>query len=332
LNTAQRTTLASRGVFIPYNGFPTNQTVRQSLRPFPQYNNGANPAQAPLGKTWYDSLQVNVTKRFGYGLAFNANYTFSKALEAMDSLDIYNRDLAKNIGNDLPHQFRMNIEYTVPRLQRGIFQNPILSEIFSDWGLGWYMQYQSATRLGRPNSTGTDPLSNWLGYPTGGSPMPAQLKKDADGKYMNPYAVNWVDYDGNVHPEPLDINCHCYDPATTLVLNPDAWENVPNGQWGADFTDLRFFRGFRWPQENANVSRNFRFGPERNIVFHIRVEFQNVFNRMRLGNAQGLPNVGSFTSAPTQQDGLYTGGFGTIVPQNGTPGARTGTFIARIQF
>lgn len=324
LNAAQRSTLASRGVFIPYNGFPTNQTVRQSLRRFPQYNTGIIPAQAPLGKTWYDSLQVVVTKRFSYGLAFNANYTFSKSLDAMSSPDIFNRDLAKNLGNDLPHQFRMNIEYTVPRLQRGIFENRVLSEIFSDWGVGWYMQYQSAPTLGRPGSTGTDPLNNWLGR----GPGPAQLKKDENGKYMNPYAVNWVDYDGKVHPEPLDLNCRCYDPTKTIVLNPNVWENVPNGQWAADFTELRFFRGIRQPQENANLSRNFRFGPERNIVFHIRIEMQNVFNRLRLPQ----PALGNFTAVPTQQDGMYTGGFGTLVPQNGTAGSRTGTFIARIQF
>ncbi len=40
---------------------------------------------------------------------------------------------------------------------------------------------------------------------------------------MSPYAVNWTDYDGKVHAEPLDINCHCYDPTKTQVLNPLAW-------------------------------------------------------------------------------------------------------------
>ena len=46
---------------------------------------------------------------------------------------------------------------------------------------------------------------------------------------MNPYAVNWTDLNGNVHPEPLDINCGCYDPTKTQVLNPNAWVAVPDG-------------------------------------------------------------------------------------------------------
>jgi hypothetical protein len=34
--------------------------------------------------------------------------------------------------------------------------------------------------------------------------------------------------------DPLDINCHCFDPTNTVVFNPYAWENVPNRQWGVD--------------------------------------------------------------------------------------------------
>src|SRR5262249_22937490 len=49
-------TAVSRGITLPYTGFPTNQTVAQSLRPFPQF--GTIPVSGPpLGKTWYDSLQ-----------------------------------------------------------------------------------------------------------------------------------------------------------------------------------------------------------------------------------------------------------------------------------
>ncbi len=84
-NCAQRSTLASRGITgFPYADFPTNQTVRQSLFPFPQYNSNGL-AGAPLGNTWYDSLQVNVTQRFSHGLSFNLNYNYSKNLDTMTS-------------------------------------------------------------------------------------------------------------------------------------------------------------------------------------------------------------------------------------------------------
>ena len=51
---------------------------------------------------------------------------------------------------------------------------------------------------------------------------------------MSPWSVNWTDYSGNHHTTPLDINCHCFDPTTTQVLNPAAFTNVPNGQFAAN--------------------------------------------------------------------------------------------------
>ncbi len=62
--------------------------------------------------------------------------------------------------------------------------------------------------------------------------------------------------------DPIDINCHCFDPTKTVVLNPDAWENIPAGQFGAQQASLRFFRGIRRPTENAKISSVFRI-PER---------------------------------------------------------------------
>ena len=58
------------------------------------------------------------------------------------------------------------------------------------------------------------------GLPAGG----AQLKIDpATGQPLNPWSVNWVDYDGKQRTDPIDINCHCFDPAKTQVLTPAAF-------------------------------------------------------------------------------------------------------------
>ncbi|MEO5922983.1 MAG: carboxypeptidase-like regulatory domain-containing protein [Bryobacteraceae bacterium] len=333
-NTAARTTLASRGITgIPYASFPTSQNVRQSLRDYPQYTNG-NLAGAPLGNTWYDSFQLTVTQRFTRGLSFNMNYNFSKNLDLMSATDVFNRANGKSFsGNDRPHSLRMTLQYVVPKVSG----NRFVSYALSDWGLGAYLAYESAAALARPSSNGTVPLSLFLGR----GPGSAQLKKDADGSYMNPYSVNWVDYDGKQRTDPLDINCHCYDPTKTQVLNPNAWENIPNGQWAADQSDLRFFRGIRIPTENANFSRNFRM--KEGVTLNVRVEFNNIFNRMMFltpGGASAGPSVaGNFITPPTRfaagsgaSAGLYSGGFGTISVLNGLGGQRTGTFVARLTF
>ena len=117
-------------------------------------------------------------------------------------------------------------------------------------------------------------------------------------------------------------------------MNPLAWENVPNGQWGADQGSLRFYRGIRLPAENANISRNFRFGKEGRFNLNVRVEFNNMFNRMQL---PGPSTAGNFATTPTKfvtgaNTGLYSGGFGTYGVLSGLGGQRTGTFVARIQF
>jgi hypothetical protein len=333
LSAAQRSTLAARGVVLPYSNFPTSQNVRQSLRDYPQYTT-SGLAASPLGNTWYDSLQINATQRFSHGLSFNVNYNFSKNLDTMTSIaDPYNRRLSKNLSQwDLPHQLRITAQYVVPSMRNrgwGVLSNRLVSYALADWGLGIYFAYQSAGVMGRPTSNGPVPLSQFLGYGPGG----AQLKIDpATGKYMNPWSVNWVDNSGKQRTDPLDINCHCYDPTKVQALNPNAWENIPDGQWGNDLSTLRFFRGVRLPEESANFSRNFRI--REGIDLNVRVEFTNVFNRMRLPN----PSIaGNFANAPTRftsgpNAGLYSGGFGTFNVLGGTQGQRTGSFVARLTF
>jgi len=328
LTAAQKATLAARGVNIPYSSFPTTQTVRQSLLPFPQYTSTFAPTLAPLGKTWYDSLQVTVTKRYSHGLTLNGNYTYSKNLDLMSSPDIFNRQLGKDLSaNDLPNQFRLTAEYTTPNLRKsgmGVLSNRAVSALLADWGVGWYMQYQSAGILPRPLSVGATPISQWLGR----GPGPAQL---VPGQSL--WSTNWTDLDGVHHTDPLDINCRCYDPTKTIVLNPAAWANVPDGQWAAQTSSIRDYRGFRLPTENLNLSRTFRMGKEGRVVLNLRGEFQNIFNRLRLPN----PTTTGFAAAPSTQkggtyDGLYNGGFGTVVPITGTTGQRSGTLIGRLTF
>jgi hypothetical protein len=250
----------------------------------------------------------------------------------MSSPDVFNRSLGKDLGGfDLPHQFRLTLQYQVPEFHDigvPLLSNKIVSYALSGWGLGTYLNYQSAALEGRPSSNGTTPISQFLGRGPGG----AQLKKDANGNYMNPWSVDWTDYAGVHHTDPLDVNCHCYDPTKTVALNPAAWENIPNGQWGADQSSLRFFRGMRIPTENANFSRNFRL--RERVTLNVRVEFNNVFNRMQLPN----PSIaGNFATLPNKfntgaNTGLYSSGFGTFSVLSGTAGQRTGTFVGRITF
>ena len=319
LTSAQDATLASRGLGLPYSGFPTNQTVLQGLLSFPQFNS-LTPAAAPLGDSWYDGLQVVATQRLYHGLTLNANYVYSKSLALLSSPDPYNRELGKNLSAlDLPNRFRLSATYTVPTQRNGIFTNKILSYIVSGWQTGWYLQYQSAPILALPASPTVDPISYWLGY----GPGPAQM---VPGQSL--YATTWTNNNGVVENSPLNINCGCFNPQKTDVLNPAAWSAVPPGQFAADQSSIRYYRGFRYPSENANFGRNFRLREK--VTLQLRVDWTNIFNRLELPQ----PTTTGYTAAPTQVNGAYTGGFGTVIPTagNGITGMRSGQVIVRISF
>jgi TonB dependent receptor len=333
LTPAQKSALASAGLtqFLPYSNFPQSQTVRQALLPFPQYSGVMQPLGAPDGKTWYDALQLKFTKRYSHGLILNANYTWSKNLALIGTPDPSNRSLGKTLSPyDVPHQLRVSAQYEVPRLTSGIFKNKVLSYAVSGWGTGWYLNYQSASLVGLPASAGSSPLSNFLGY----GPGPAQLIPG-----MSPWSVDWFDKSGAHHTDPLNINCGCFDVTKTVVLNPAAFTNVPDGQFAANESSNRSFRGFRYPSENANFSRTFRI--KERYVLQIRAEFTNIFNRVQYAIATGQTsaiNLGNFATAPTAfssgpYKGLYSGGFGTITPETiGAVNPRAGTIVARITF
>ncbi len=154
-NTAARTVLASRGITgFPYANFPTSQTVRQSLVDYPQYT-GNGLQGSPLGKTWYDSFQLSVTKRMSHGLQLNMNYNFSKNLDLMTAPDVFNRKVGKNLSvNDSPHQLRLTAQYQVPELRRSG-----LAVVSNKWGFlrpvrmgHWNLPgYQSAPLMARPH-------------------------------------------------------------------------------------------------------------------------------------------------------------------------------------
>jgi hypothetical protein len=221
----------------------------------------------------------------------------------------------------------------------------VVSNVLGDWAIGTYLQYQSAAILARPNSVSSFPISNYLGR----GPGSAQLVIGTDGKPMSPWAVNWKDLNGVVHPEPLDINCRCFDPTNLQVqqadgtfkaggvLNPNAWVNIPDGQWANSFSAIRDYRGFRYPSENLNLGRTFRI--KERVSLQVRVEFANAFNRIQLpqptqGNGPGATFTNKITTqtTPGQYFGAINGGFGSVVPINGTPNSRTGLFIGRLQF
>jgi hypothetical protein len=314
----------------PYPGFPLTQTVAQSLRPYPQYTNVATYWD-PLGKTWYDALQMKATQRLRHGLSLVSTFTWSKTLTLGAERDpnpgstgnavfnnVFNRNNNKYLSiYDQPFQFNISANYTTPRANWGnSFGGKSASWFARDWTFGVFLKYSSGLPLEVPVESNTTPTLGalYLGQTT---------------------------FDDRVPGQPLflqNLNCHCFDPQKTLVLNPAAWVEPPPGQWGTSAAYYNDYRAQRHPVENVNFGRTFRIKERASL--NIRAEFTNIFNRAVLNN----PNSSNIKATiATNQYGNYTSGFGsytsltTSIGGAGVAGIinnapRNGMIVARITF
>ena len=133
--------------------------------------------QAPVGKSWYDSLQTKMTKRFSHGLTATATYTFSKTLDSTTNAgSIYDRGSFKGLAvNDYPNMFTMSIDYTVPAF--GIVKrHGIARLLLSDWRITTIDTFQSGNAAGLPDLEQLDrQLSLDRLHQNGSRPGPASL-------------------------------------------------------------------------------------------------------------------------------------------------------------
>ena len=303
---------------LPYTGYPLTATVAQSLRPFPQFTNTPTPLWAPLGASWYNSLQMRVIQRMSHGLSVSYNFTWSKTLtngiEGQIN-DVFNRQQNKYLSSlDRPLVSNINITYTAPA--PSFTQNKIARYAMRDWTLGALLTYASGTPILVPNAS-----ANLLS---------TQLFQT--NSYLN-----------RVPGQPLflqDLNCHCFDPTKTLVLNPAAWSLPAAGTFGTSAAYYDDYRNQRHPVENFNVGRTFRIRESMSLA--LRAEFVNIFNRTVLPNPSSttpltpatcfVSGVSGASGACTTPGATIASGFGFIQTAAIPGGTRTGQIVARFRF
>lgn len=89
-------------------------TRRQLLLPYPQFG-AVRLTNEPVGKLWYDSLQMQFQKRYSAGLTMNANYTWSKNIEALAFMNDQDPEPSKVIAaQDRTHRFVVSSVYQLP--------------------------------------------------------------------------------------------------------------------------------------------------------------------------------------------------------------------------
>ncbi|PWT98926.1 MAG: hypothetical protein C5B51_28390 [Terriglobia bacterium] len=326
-----------------YPGFPANSTLNQALRPYPQWNGVPPFLGPPLGDTWYDSLQAKLTKRYSHGLDTQVAFTWQKELTLGANSDtnyltpnaglindVFNYQQNKQIsGFSRPFLLVISANYTTPRLNGQGAALKALSWIARDWTLGTVLRYQSGAVLRSAASNNA---------------LLAQLDRGATN---NPAVWGGgTTFQNRVEGQPLflvDPNCHCFDPNTTLALNPKAWVDAAPGQFG---TAAPYYSNYRWqrqPAESLAFGRTFRFKERASV--NIRAEFQNIFNRLFLSAPCGLATAGAAAASTcnpqaattrNQLTGNLTGGYGYMNMVPGTvgfaPQPRSGQLVARFVF
>jgi hypothetical protein len=289
----------ARGFAVPYANFPKTQLLAQALRPFPQFTT-IPTYWNPMGKSWYDSLQVKATKRLSHGLTLLSTFAWQKQMTIGSEIgepnpgttgnavvnDVFNRNNNKYLSvYDRPFMFNVSATYTTPGLSGG---NKILSWVVKDWTYGAYLQYQS------------------------GSPIQVPLANSN----LNSYLFEGQSFANRVPGQPLytvDLNCHCYDPNSTFVLNPKAWADPPPGQFGSSAAYYSDYRTQRRPVENMNLGRTFRL--KERATFNIRIELTNVFNRSFWGDPA---NTNANLAQTRLPNGNTAAGFGRVLTTSPT--------------
>jgi hypothetical protein len=310
------TAAKAAGIPLPYSTFPASQTVAQAIRPFPQVSNNVNTLWAPLGMSWYNSLQAKVTQRVRWGVSVTSAFTWSKSLAnppngttTTSINNVFNRDSNKSIASyDQPLVWNTAIEYETQKYTH----NRLVNHITSGWTVAGLIALSSGLPIASPQSSNNQ--NNWYFQTTLQNRVPGVplFLKDING--------------GNI------------DPNKDYVLNPAAWVNPAPGQWGTAapfYTDYRYARR---PAQQISVGRRFALGERR--AFEIRAEFFNVMNHIYLNNPtvtapQGVRSCtsgGTVGANGTCSAGTTGSGFGFINPSVLQTPPRNGQLVARFTF
>jgi hypothetical protein len=327
-----------------YPGFPSYEPLNQALRPRPQWVGVPPFLGPPLGDTWYDSLQVKLTKRYSRGLVVTGAYTFQKQeILGVTSAspyftagqivvnDVNNRMQNKELSAlDQPQTMVITFNYTTPKNKFGgdSWAGKALQFLTRDFTFGGVLRYSSGVLILTPSAN-----NNFLHQLGVGS-------QDNPALFGAPSGLeNYVPGQSFFAPG-FNPNSH-FNPSTTLVLNPAAWTEPGPAQYGVSAPYYINNRWQRQPAESLSVGRIFRI--KEKYQLQVRAEFQNVFNRVFYSVPSSGGDAGVGTASGTafanpfpvlgSTSGALSSGFGFVNTFNGAgTQPRTGQLVARFTF
>jgi hypothetical protein len=268
--------------------------------------------------SWYNALQVVVTKRAGHGLDFQGAYTYSRSIDTtagqMYNTDCGNGAFGTAVGPvpynlkldkgpscaDVPHSMHMSVLYHLPNLKSNGFVSKATN--------GWWMGNIVTITQGFPFTPLVGKDRAFGGVITQSNQSPVSLNSTAVTNYCPPSpqpcqsapgtgltATNWIPY----------------DPKTVITGNPTNWFNplmfgeAPLGQIGNSPRDI--LRGPGVGTWNFSINKDTKLGflgEQGNLEF--RAEIFNLLNRANFGAPNNVVFTGN-TSIATQAGGNVEG-------------------------
>ncbi len=161
MNSRMDSTLARQaGIPYPYAGFPDSQSVRQALRPYPQYldiNTGADGGDRS-GRSNYHAFVLRGEKRYASGLTFLTSYVYSRTTTLRSdranagdgrAMNQFNRDAEYGLSAfDQTHGIKLNYSYELPfGRDKPFLTEGVLSKIAGGWRVAGVHSYASGFPL-----------------------------------------------------------------------------------------------------------------------------------------------------------------------------------------
>jgi len=230
----------------------------QSLLPFPQFT-GVTETDLNTGKVWYNSLQVSLQKRYSHGLAFAANYNFSKNISAISYLNSQDAAPTRSLtAFDRPQRLAFSPIYELPFGPGRLFlrsNNGVLKRLVGGWQVNVSVVFQSGAPMSEPSSVTV------LGDPRLANPT-----------WLRMFKTGYIDANGVTH------NVLSGEQPVFQIRQPDTLRTTPL-YWG----NLRDPWG---PTYDASLVKNTRIREGMNCQF--RFEAFNVDNHPQFAEDPNL--------------------------------------------
>jgi hypothetical protein len=233
--------------------------------------------------TWYDGLQVEVTKRLSNGLNFQAAYTWSKSEDTTSEATFVGTGDSNQTGNNLkasrgfsrfhtPHRFTFFGTYRIPFLEK---RKDLVGQIFGGWQISTVFKWVHGTPF---TVIGSGSAAVDLNFDNFGESRPVLLDPSILGRTIgNPNtAVELLPRSAFRPPTLADLDC-CILGRNTFYI--DGVKNV----------DLALSKVFLMPFERHSLT--------------FRADLFNAFNWVQFGfpnTNYTLSTFGQITGTATQ--------------------------------